>query len=89
MDSARPETDLRKEAERRSALECKNRIRTLREMRRQWRNEDPRTLDETKEEHWKMLNVIFFSMTASFPKWETCSGQYDIKGRTYKLMRAQ
>ena len=54
-----PGTDFRTKIEKLSTSECKNRIRDLREMRKQWRSEDPQTLQETKDEHWEILLVEY------------------------------
>lgn len=57
MEVVGPESDLRLKIAKYSSRECKNRTRELREVRRQWRNEDPQTLLETKDEHWEILKV--------------------------------
>ena len=61
MHLAEPDTQNRAKADKLSSRERKSRIRDLREMRRQWRNEDSQTLLETKAEHWEMLMVGMFS----------------------------
>ena len=62
MEIVAPESDLRQKVAKYSSEEGKNRTRELRELRRQWRNEDPQTMLETKDEHWEILKVRILNL---------------------------
>nr|CAB3228489.1 trichohyalin-like [Phallusia mammillata] len=55
LESTAPDSDIRQRADKSSSAERRERVKDLREMRRQWRNEDPQTLVETRDEQMEIL----------------------------------
>ncbi|XP_076812765.1 uncharacterized protein LOC143459471 isoform X1 [Clavelina lepadiformis] len=86
LEEVSPGTNARQRMEESSSEERRSRIKDLRELRKHWRNEDPQTMLETKDEQWYILKEASALQLASFSSNQSASEE---ESRSYILADLQ